>query len=68
MADHHVTVEIAESSPQEGMTSEKTTIQLQQPFVEVLVGGPYTHKESGKYYEYGHAALRVVGDNKDIYL
>lgn len=66
MADHNITVEIAKSSPLDGMTSRKTTIQLHQPFVEVLVGGPYTHKGSGHYHEYGHAALRVVGANKDI--
>lgn len=54
----------AKKTGAEGKTSQKTQIKVTGPYMEILIGGPYT-KSSGEEMNYGHAALRVVVNGKD---
>jgi hypothetical protein len=40
------------------MTKQETTIKLNTPTLEILIGGPYT--VNGEEHTYGHVALRVI--------
>lgn len=42
-----------------GHTGRLTTIQVTQPSIEILIGGPYKDRY-GELHTYGHAAIRVV--------
>lgn len=44
-------------------TKQTTTIQVQSPTIEILIGGPY--QSNGKEHPYGHVALRVVTPNDE---
>jgi hypothetical protein len=44
-------------------TKENTTIQIQIPSIQVLIGGPY--KINGEEHTYGHVALRVITLNDE---
>jgi len=47
-------------------TKQVTTIQVQSPTIEILVGGPY--RSHGEEHTYGHVALRVITpDNEFVY-
>jgi hypothetical protein len=39
-------------------TAQVTTIEVQVPAIEILIGGPYT--AGGEEHTYGHVALRVI--------
>lgn len=41
------------------LTNQVTTLQVNTPAIEILIGGPY-RAPSGEMHNYGHAALRVV--------
>jgi hypothetical protein len=41
------------------LTNQATTLHLNSPSVEILIGGPYKLR-NGEAHNYGHAALRVV--------
>ena len=44
-------------------TKESTTIQIQSPSIQLLIGGPY--KINNEEHTYGHAALRVITSNNE---
>jgi hypothetical protein len=41
------------------LTNQATTLQLNTPAIEILIGGPYKLR-NGEAHNYGHAALRVI--------
>jgi hypothetical protein len=41
------------------LTNQVTTLQVNTPAVEILIGGPY-RAANGETHNYGHAALRVI--------
>lgn len=41
------------------LTNQATTLQLNSPSIEILIGGPYKLR-NGEAHNYGHAALRVI--------
>jgi hypothetical protein len=41
------------------LTNQATTLQVNTPSIEILIGGPYKLK-NGDAHNYGHAALRVI--------
>lgn len=56
------TVSVTEKQARQGVTGKTgqlTTIQVTQPSIEILIGGPYSN------HTYGHAALRVVTLNEE---
>jgi hypothetical protein len=44
-------------------TKESTTIQIQSPSIQILIGGPY--KIHGEEHTYGHVALHVITPNDE---
>lgn len=55
------TIKATQKSTREGVgiaTNQTTTIQIETPAIEILVGGPYS--ENGEEHTYGHVALRVI--------
>jgi len=55
------TINATSKSTKDGLsitTKQITTIELQSPTIEILVGGPY--KSNGEEHTYGHVALRVI--------
>lgn len=47
-------------------TAQVTTIEVQVPAIEILIGGPYT--AGGEEHTYGHVALRVImANNEHVY-
>jgi hypothetical protein len=41
------------------LTNQATTLQLNSPSIEILIGGPYK-LQNGEAHNYGHAALRAI--------
>jgi hypothetical protein len=41
------------------LTNQATTLQVNTPSIEILIGGPYKLR-NGEEHNYGHAALRVI--------
>ncbi len=41
------------------LTNQRTTIKINRPSLEILIGGPYRGTD-GDMHTYGHAALRVI--------
>jgi hypothetical protein len=41
------------------LTNQATTLQVNNPSIEILIGGPYKLR-NGEEHNYGHAALRVI--------
>lgn len=55
------TINATNKSTKDGLsitTKQTTTIEVQSPTIEVLIGGPY--KSNGEEHTYGHVALRVI--------
>lgn len=46
------------------LTEQVTTLQLNAPAIEILIGGAYT-LANGETHNYGHAALRVITANEE---
>ncbi|MDR2820157.1 MAG: hypothetical protein LBB60_06485 [Desulfovibrio sp.] len=57
-------VRTAKKQGVDGKTSRKTQILVSGPYMEILIGGPYT-KSNREEVTYGHTALRVVVDGTD---
>jgi hypothetical protein len=55
------TINATTKSAKDGLgiaTKESTTIEIQTPALQILIGGPY--KTNGEEHTYGHVALRVT--------
>jgi hypothetical protein len=46
------------------LTDQATTLQVNAPSIEILIGGPYK-TANGEAHNYGHAALRVITSNEE---
>jgi hypothetical protein len=55
----------AKNTGASGKTSQNNKVLVSSPFMELLIGGPYT--KNGKEHRYGHAALRVfINKNREF--
>lgn len=51
-----------------GRTSQRHTLEVRTPSIEILIGGSYRDPFTGGEHRYGHAALRVVdGTSERVY-
>lgn len=46
------------------LTNRATTLQVNSPSIEILIGGPY-RLANGEAHNYGHAALRVIAATEE---
>lgn len=46
------------------LTNQATTLQVNSPSIEILIGGPYKLR-NGEEHNYGHAALRVIAATEE---
>ncbi|MEE3936003.1 hypothetical protein V2I68_10615 [Pseudomonas viridiflava] len=58
------TRQAAKSTGTKGKTTQANQVVVSGPYMEILIGGPYTKDE--EEHLFGHAALRVVVADKDI--